>query len=174
MTAPIRESSAIDWAVVAGLAVLAGVVAVYGVFYLPAYSGSTPVPVVVVLVGVALVVIPRVAYRLTRRLLAAVAPVVAWFVVTVGLFLTHNGLYLAVPVTWQGWQFALLLGVGALSAAASLGLLWGDHVRAQIDARSGRSPHGGGPGEHPRAGDGRRRAGDAAEAVRRESTDGGY
>ncbi len=167
MTGPGRKSSALDWVVVALLAVLSGVVAVYGVFYLPAYSGATPVPVVVVVVGVALAVIPRVAYRLTRRLIAAFAPVLVWFAVTIGLFLLHNGLYLAVPVVWQGWQFALLLGVGALSAAPSLGLLWGDHVRAQIDARSGPSPDGIMP-------DGSTRTGGPVEAVRRQSVDGGY
>lgn len=134
------------------LAGLSGVVALFGVFFLPAYAGSTPVPVVVVVVGVALAVIPRAAYRLTSRLLAAVLPVAVWFAVTVGLLLTHNGLFLSAPIVWQGWQFVLLLGVGALSAAASVGLLWGDHLRAQIDA-SGADP---------------------VESVPPQSADGGY
>jgi hypothetical protein len=162
-----RRSSPLDWVVVALLALLCGVVAVFGVFYLPAYSGATPVPVVVVVVGVALAVIPRVAYRLTRRLVAAFAPALVWFAVTVGLILLHNGLYLAVPVVWQGWQLALLLGVGALSGAASLGLLWGDHVRAQIDSRSGRSPDGTVVDSTPASGG-------VVDAVRRQSVDGGY
>ncbi len=162
-----RVGPVLDWVVVALLALLAGVVAVFGVFYLPAYSGSTPLPLVVVVVAVALVAIPRAAYRLTRKMFAAFLPVMVWFAVTVGLFLTHNGLYLAVPVAWQGWQFALLLGVGALSAAASVGLLWGDHLRARIDAREDPAPVG-------TDGDGTTQPGAAVDAVRRQPADRGY
>ena len=92
-------------------------------------------PVSVLPVALALAVIPRMAYRLTRRMLAALAPVIVWLVVSIALYAVTNSLYLSVPVAWRGWQFTLLLGLGALTAAASVGLLWGDHMRAEFDAR---------------------------------------
>ncbi len=125
----------LDWVLVALLTALMIVIAVFGVFYLPIYIGAVPVPVSVLPVALALALIPRVAYRLTGRMWAAMAPVLAWLVVSIGLYATTNSLYLSVPVTWRGWQFVLLMGVGALSAAASVGLLWGDHMRAQYDTR---------------------------------------
>lgn len=166
MTGPGRAAAVSDWVLVIGLAALSGVIGVFGVFFLPTYVGSLPLPVVVLVVGVGMAVIPRVSYRLTRSLLAAFLPVLVWFVVTAWLFLTHNGLYLAVPVVWQGWQFALLLGVGALSAAASVGLLWGDHLRAQFEGREpGTSSRAqGDPGPGPRA---------PEAAVQERSADGG-
>ena len=130
----------LDWVLVALLTALMAVIAVFGVFYLPIYIGAVPVPVSVLPVALALALIPRVAYRLTSRMWAAMAPVLAWLVVSVGLYVVTNSLYLSVPVTWRGWQFVLLMGVGALSAAASVGLLWGDHMRAQYEARVPAAP----------------------------------
>ena len=140
MTAVKSRPGFLDWILVALLTVLMAVIAVFGVFYLPIYIGAVPVPVSVLPLALALVLIPRVAYRLTHRMWAAMAPVLAWLVVSIGLYVTTNSLYLSVPVTWRGWQFLLLMGVGALSAAASVGLLWGDHMRAEYDARRTATP----------------------------------
>jgi len=123
-----------DWLLVALLCALSGVVALFGVFFVPLYLGAVPMPVVIIPVGVALAVLPRMAYRLAPRMAAAAGPPVAWLVVTVWLNLRDNALYRGAPVAWQGWQFVLLLGVGSLAAAASVGLLWGDHLRAQTEA----------------------------------------
>ncbi|MET3806762.1 hypothetical protein ABIB25_003782 [Nakamurella sp. UYEF19] len=126
-----------DWVLVGALTLLAGVIGVFGIFFLPLYNGSFPLPVVVLAVGLALAVIPRVGYRLTGRMVASILPVVLWFLVTFGLSLTNNSLYRGAALAWRGWQFGLLLGVGGLAAAASIGLLWGDHVRVEMAARSG-------------------------------------
>ena len=114
-----------DWLLVALLCALSGVIALFGVFFVPLYLGAVPMPVVIIPVGVALAVLPRTAYRLAPRMAAAAGPPVAWLVVTVWLNLRDNALYRGAPVAWQGWQFVLLLGVGSLAAAASVGLLWG-------------------------------------------------
>src|ERR1700712_2949690 len=129
----------LDWIVVALLSLLMGVIGVFGVFFLPWYVGSVPVPVSVLPVAAALAVLPRVAYRLTHRLLAALAPALVWLVVSIGLYATTNSLYLSVPIAWRGWQFVLLLGLGALTTAASVGLLWGDHMREEFEARQAAS-----------------------------------
>jgi hypothetical protein len=123
---------------------------VFGVFYLPFYSGSAPLPLVVIAVGAALVVIPRLSYGLTRRMSAAAAPVVVWLAVTIWLYVTSNSLYPEAPVAWRGWQFALLIGIGSLSAAVSVGLVWGDHLRADIERRYGTGTQGRPDQQHPR------------------------
>jgi len=135
---PVRPSpAAFDWFLVVLLCVLAAVVAVFGVFFLPAYVGSVPVPAVVVGTSAALVVLPRVSYRLTGRMIAGMAPAAVWFLVSIGLYLTTNALYRGVPVAWRGWQFYLLIGVGAIAAATSLGLLWSEQLEQELDARIG-------------------------------------
>ena len=121
----------LDWVLVVLLCLLAGVIAVFGVFFLPLYVGAVPVPVVVVPVAGGLLVLPRLTFRLTGAVAAAMAPAAVWFAVTVVLYLITNGLYLGVPVAWRGWQFALLVGVGAIAAATSIGLLWGDELAAR-------------------------------------------
>ncbi len=130
----------LDWILVCLLSLLMGVIGVFGVFYLPVYIGSVPVPVSVLPVALGLAVIPRLAYGLTHRMLAALLPVLAWLVVSIVLYGVTNALYLSVPVAWRGWQFVLLLGLGALTTAASVGLLWGDHMRAEFDARAVTAP----------------------------------
>jgi hypothetical protein len=138
--APVRRPAAgSDWVLVALLCVLAGVVAVFGVFFLPTFVGAVPVPAVIVGTTAALLVLPRVAYLLTRRMAAAMAPAVVWFLVTIGLYLTTNGLYVGVPVAWRGgWQFYLLVGLGAIAAAISLGLVWSEQLEQELSARKGR------------------------------------
>ena len=136
-----RSPGASDWLVVVLLCLLAGVVAVFGVFFLPTFVGAVPVPAIVVVTTGALLVLPRVTYRLTGRMAAAMAPAVVWFVVTIGLYLTTNALYRGVPVAWRsGWQFYLLVGLGAIAAAISLGLLWSEQVEQDMAARMGPDP----------------------------------
>ena len=139
-SAPSRPN-AIDWLLVVLLSVLAGVVAVFGVFFLPTYVGAVPLPAVVVLTSAAMLVLPRVGYRLTGRMAAAMAPAVVWFVVTIGLYLTPNALYLNVPVAWRsGWQFYLLVGLAAIAAATALGLSWSEQVEQDMTARMAPDP----------------------------------
>ncbi len=123
-----------DWVLVAGVCVLSGWIAVVGVAFLPWYLGVVPMPVSV-LVGVAAMVVgPRVCFALTRSLLAAAAPVLTWFGVSVWLALIRNPVMpeLPVSVVTGQWRVMLLLGLGALAAAATLGLLWGDRMKARI------------------------------------------
>ncbi len=147
--------TALDWILVVWLSALSGAIAFVGLFFLPWYRGSTPLPVAALVVVPVLTALPRMSYRLTGGMPAALAPVLAWLVVTVGLFLADNPLYNAtsrsgpsgVPVTWQGWQFLLWVGLGGLVAAVSVGLLWGDHLRLDILARRGSNPPGDDQGE---------------------------
>lgn len=134
---PVRSSAVLDWLLVLLLSLLSAVVAVFGVFFLPAYLGSVPMPAVVVVTSAALFVLPRAGYRLTRSMVAAMAPVAIWFVVSIGLYLTTNALYRGVPVAWRGWQFYLLVGTGAVAAAASLGLLWSEQLEREMTALRG-------------------------------------
>jgi hypothetical protein len=97
-------------------------------------------PAVVVVTSAALLVIPRVGYRLTGRMAAAMAPAAVFFLVSIGFYLTSNALYRGVPVAWRGWQFYLLIGTGAIAAATSLGLLWSEQVQREMDARLGPDP----------------------------------
>lgn len=129
-----------DWFLVVLLCLLSAVLGVFGVFFLPTYLGAVPVPAVVVVTSAALVIMPRVGYRLTRQMGAAMAPVVIWFVVCIGLYLVTNALYRGVPVAWRGWQFYLLIGLGAIAAATSLGLLWSEQFEQKLDARLGPDP----------------------------------
>lgn len=143
---PVRVGPG-DWLLVAGLCLLAAWTAVVAVFFLPLHIGSVPVPVSVLLPVAVLAWAPRAAHRLTGRLAAAAAVVAAWFAVSVLLVLIRNDLYLRYPVTViQGqWRVMLLLGLGALTAAATLGLLWGDHLRRTLPARAAAADLGSDP-----------------------------
>ena len=72
------------------LGVAAGVV---GFFFLPLWIGSFPLPVSVLVAVAATGLLPRVCYRLTGSMAAAVAPVAAWFVTTLVLYLVPNPTY---------------------------------------------------------------------------------
>lgn len=138
--AVVTRPGVLDWVLVVLLTALAAVFGVFGIFFLPAYVGSVPMPVVVVVTSAALLVIPRVGYRLTGRMAAAMAPTAVWFAVSIGFYLTSNALYRGVPIAWRGWQFYLLIGAGAIAAATSLGLLWSEQVQREMDSRSGPDP----------------------------------
>jgi len=127
--------SAANWALVGQLSALSGLVGLFGMLFLPAYLGSTPMPIVVVPVGLLLVLLPRLTYRLTYRVLAAGLPAIVWLTVTGWIYFLPNPLFRRLPVGWQGWQFLLLVGVGSLAAAATIGLIWGEHLRSKLDVR---------------------------------------
>ena len=157
--------SPLDWVLVGALSALCGVVALFGVFFLPAYSGSVPLPLVIVPVALVVILLPRLTYRLTGRMFAAGLPVLVWFVVTVWLYVSDNSLYRGGSIAWRtGWQFMTLLGVCVLGAAASVGTLWGDHLRAQMLARSTTAPVADGPAS----------GNVTPDTVQRASDDGGY
>ncbi len=137
---PVRTAvrvSARDWAAVAFLCLVTAALSVEAVFFLPMRIRSVPVPLSVLPVAAMVAVAPRAAYRLTGRMSAAVAPLICWFVTTAWLGLTRSGLYAGVPLVITGWRFLLLLGVGALAGASSVGLLWGDHLRVADNLRAG-------------------------------------
>ena len=161
----VTNRSPLDWIIVGVISALAGVVGLYGVFFLPVFVGSLPLPLVIIPVGLVVMVLPRLTYRLTGRMVAAALPVVVWFLVTVWLYVDTNSLFTNAPIAWRGgWQFMTLLGVGVLGAAASVGTLWGDHLRAQILARSGARTGLGGVGS----------GNVTADGVQRPPGDGGY
>jgi hypothetical protein len=82
-----------------------------------------------------MILAPRACYALTGSMLAVAAPVVSWFGVSVWLVLSRNAL-INLPVTvYQGqWRVMVLLGLGSLAAAATVGLIWGDRLRERIAA----------------------------------------
>jgi len=131
-----RRGSVVDWFLVALICLLAAWVAVVGIAFLPFYLGSVPLPISALLGVAAMILAPRACYGLTGSAVAAALPVAAWFGVSVCLVLAHNSLMPELPVTvyQQQWRVTVLLGLGALAAAATLGLIWGDRLKARITA----------------------------------------
>ena len=130
-----RRGELVDWILVALITLLTAWTAVLGIAFLPFYLGPVPLPVSALLGVGAMILGPRACYRLTGSMPAAVAPVVSWFGVSVALVLSRNAL-INLPVTvYQGqWRVMLLLGLGSLAAAATVGLIWGDRLRERIAA----------------------------------------
>jgi hypothetical protein len=128
------RGSWLDWLLVVGISALCGWVGLMAMFYLPLYAGPVPLPVSVLLAVGAMVLGPRTAYRLTGSLIAALLPVLAWFGVTVWMTLNRNDIMPTAPLTVTSgqWRVMLLLGLGALAAAATIGLVWGDRLRERI------------------------------------------
>ena len=118
------------------ICLLAAWAAVLGVAFLPLHIGVVPLPISALLGVLAMIMAPRACYRLTGSLFAALLPVLAWFGVCVVLVLKTNRMMPQVPLTVvEGqWRVMLLLGFGALAAAATVGLIWGDRLRTRIAA----------------------------------------
>ena len=123
----------VDWILVALVTLLTAWTAVLGIAFLPLYLGPVPLPVSALLGVGAMILAPRACYGLTGSMVAAAAPVVSWFGVTVWLVLSRNAL-INLPITvYEGqWRVMLLLGLGSLAAAATVGLIWGDQLRSRI------------------------------------------
>ena len=132
----------VDWVLVVAISLLTAFVALFALVFLPLYAGAVPLPVSALLGVAAMVLAPRACYRLTGSLAAAVAPVVTWFAVSVWFVVTYNSLLPTVPLTVvQGqWRVMLLLGLGSLAAAATIGLIWADRLRRRMDAQRGARP----------------------------------
>lgn len=113
------------WAALLVLGVLAVLVAVVGIFYLPSWAGAVPVPWSVLPVAAFAWWAPRQGHRLTGSVLGAAVPILVWFVVTVWLSLSRNSLYAGHPVAVQDWRLYLLVGVGVLVSAWGIGGIWG-------------------------------------------------
>jgi hypothetical protein len=124
----------LDWLLVVLISLLAGWTAVVGFAFLPWYLGPVPVPISALLGVAAMVAAPRACYALTGSLLAAVLPVLTWFAVSVWITLSRNPLMPTVSLTVINgqWRVMVLLGLGALAAAATIGLIWGDRLRDRI------------------------------------------
>lgn len=135
---PVRSerpgATPVDWLLVVLITLLAAFIAVIGLAFLPLYAGSVPLPISASLGVGAMILGPRACYRLTGSLAAAVAPVLAWFAVSVWVVLKHNSVMPMVPLTVVSgqWRVMLLLGLGSLAAAATIGLIWADRVRARL------------------------------------------
>ena len=132
---PAPRGSAVDWVLVVWITLLAGWAGVLALAFLPQYVGacrsrSAPCSAVA-----AMIVAPRLCYRLTGSMAAALLPVLLWFGLTVWVVLSRNGIMPTRPLTVSAgqWRVMVLLGLGSLSAAASIGLLWGDRLRDQAD-----------------------------------------
>jgi hypothetical protein len=94
-----------------------------------------PLPISALLGVGAMILGPRACYGLTGSMPAAIAPVVSWFGVSVALVLSRNALInLPVTVYQAQWRVMVLLGLGSLAAAATVGLIWGDRLRERIAA----------------------------------------
>ena len=126
-----------DWLVVALITLLTAWTAVLGMAFLPLHIGSIPFPISALLGVAAMVLAPRACYRLTGSLIAALLPVAAWFAVSVWLVLARNSLLGGLPVTVINgqWRVMVLLGLGSLAAAATVGLIWGDRLRDRLTAQ---------------------------------------
>jgi hypothetical protein len=126
-----------DWLLVALITLLTAWTAVVGMAFLPLHIGSLPFPISALLGVAAMVLAPRACYRLTGSLIAALLPVAAWFAVSVWLVLARNSLLGGLPVTVINgqWRVMVLLGLGSLAAAATLGLIWGDRLRDRLTAQ---------------------------------------
>jgi len=137
VTAPAAGPGApIDWLLVALITLVAGWTAVLAIAFLPLYVGAVPLPISALLGVAAMILGPRACYALTGSLLAALLPVAAWFGVSVWLSLARSSLTgLPVTVYQAQWRVMVLLGLGALAAAATIGLLWGDRLRERIAAQ---------------------------------------
>ena len=143
---PKAGAEPVDWLLVGLISALTGFIALLGLAFLPLYVGSVPLPISVLLGIAAMIVAPRVCYRLTGSLAAAVAPVLVWFAVSVWFVLKYNRLLPMLPLTVvQGqWRVMLLLGLGSLAAAATIGLIWADRLKVRMTGQQ--APH---PGAAP-------------------------
>lgn len=135
VTEPPR-GGVVDWVLVVLITVLAAWTALLALAFLPLHIGWLPFPISALLGVVAMIAAPRACYALTRSMIAAVLPVAAWFAVSVWLVLTRNPIMPGVPLTVvEGqWRVMVLLGLGSLAAAATIGLLWGDRLRDRLAA----------------------------------------
>jgi hypothetical protein len=130
------RGSVVDWVLVAFLTLLSGWTALVAVAFLPWHIGAVPMPVSAFLGVGTMILAPRACYGLTGSFAAAVLPVASWFIASVWLVLLRNPLMhsQAVTVAQGQWRVMLLLGLGALAAAATLTLLWADRAEARYAA----------------------------------------
>lgn len=145
--------TAADWAVVAGMSLFGVFVTVLAFFHLPAYVGTIPLPLsILVLVGFTWL-LPRTAYRLTGRMMAALAPAVVMAATVVVLVSWSNTPLYQLPLrvisidratntAGEDWRTYVLLGVVALTAAVTLALLWSERATASVRGESGPGPRG--------------------------------
>ena len=131
---PDIRGGAVDWILVAMVTLLAGWTAVVVLAYLPLYIGAVPFPISVLLAVVVMAVAPWLCYRLTGSMLAALLPVLVWFGVSLWIVLSYNSIMPNRPLSIRAgqWRLMLLLGLGSLTAAATVGLIWGDRLRRQL------------------------------------------
>ena len=127
---PASPPTSRDWLLVTAPTVLSAVVALVAAYYLAWRAGAVPLPVTALGAAAFLFWAPRACFELTHRLWAAAAPALAWFVVTVWMGMSRPELYRNGTVTAYDWRLWLLLGLGVIAAAWSIGSAWGDGVEA--------------------------------------------
>jgi hypothetical protein len=135
----------VDWLLVALITLLAGWTAVVVLAYLPLYIGAVPVPVSVLFAVAVMILTPWLCYRLTGSLLAALLPVVVWFGVSLWIVLSYNTIMPNRPLSIRAgqWRLMLLLGLGSLTAAATIGLIWGERLRERLAGQQPVAPAAG-------------------------------
>jgi hypothetical protein len=139
-----RSGEPIDWLLVVLISLLTGWSAVVALAFLPLHIGWLPLPISALLGVVAMIMAPRACFGLTGSLLAAALPVVTWFGVSILLVMSRNRvIQLPYTVVDGQWRVMVLLGLGSLTAAATIGLLWGDRVRQQIAVEAAADPPAG-------------------------------
>jgi len=143
-----RVGRPVDWLLVLWITALSGWAALLGVVYLPLYIGTVALPISAAFGVAAMWWGPRTCYRLTDSLVAAVLPAAAWFCVSVWLVLTRNAILGGVPfaVGTGQWRVMVLLGLGSLTAAASIGVLWGDRLQTRLASERAGPGDAGSPG----------------------------
>ncbi|AOS61722.1 hypothetical protein [Actinoalloteichus hymeniacidonis] len=107
-----------DRAVLVVLILDAVLIALLGMFFLPLYVGTVPVPVSALVAGIANLWLVREAARLSTRVAVVAAPLAAWLTVVVLFAFIRPG---GDVVLLDDWRSLLLLAVGSLPAAMAVG-----------------------------------------------------
>lgn len=132
---------AADWALVVGMSLFGVFVTILTFFHLPAYIGTIPLPVSILVLAGFTWLLPRTAYRLTGRIAAAAALALVIVATVVVLVSWSNTPLYQLPLrvisidrttntAGEDWRTYVLLGAVALTAAGTLALLWSERVSA--------------------------------------------
>ena len=107
-----------------------------GLAFLPLYIGAVPLPISALLGVGAMILGAAGVYRLTGSVLAAAAAGCGLVrgVGVAGAQPEQPDAELPLTVIDGQWRVMVLLGLGSLAAAATVGLIWGDRLRDRLAA----------------------------------------